>query len=184
MTAIVTQQQPSPGCPHAELRRRLDFTDAQLLAECEIHRHRASGPGGQHRNKVSSAIRLRHKPSDLVAIGTESRLQGENQARALRRLRIAIALIARIPPPAKPRWPEGVQATGGRLRISESNPGFPAALALVLDAFLANRGQLAATAAFLSVSGSSLTKFLRDHPPAWREAARIRAAAGLPPLKA
>ncbi|HHH76442.1 MAG TPA: hypothetical protein ENL03_05405, partial [Phycisphaerae bacterium] len=32
----------------------LALSDEKLLAQCEIHIYRASGPGGQHRNKVSS----------------------------------------------------------------------------------------------------------------------------------
>ena len=182
MAAIASHRQSTERCPNTELRKRLDFTDAQLLAECEVHRHRASGPGGQHRNKVSSAIRLRHKPSDLVAIGAESRLQGENQARALRRLRIAIALVARVPCPNEPAWPRSVHVVRGRLRVSESNPGFPAALALVLDAFVDFGGHPAPVAKRLGITGSSLTRFLRGHPQAWREVVRIRADAGLPPL--
>ena len=165
------------------MRRRLDFSDAQLLAECEIHRHRSSGPGGQHRNKVASAIRLCHRPSGLVAVGTESRLQNENKLRALRRLRLAIALVARDTLPARVVWPETVNVVQGRLRVSESNPGLPHALALVLDAFVDCGGQVAAAAKCLGLSSSSLARFVKEHPKVWREVAHIRADAGLPPLK-
>ena len=40
-----------------------DRTDAELLAECRVEARRDSGPGGQHRNKVESAIRLVHEPT-------------------------------------------------------------------------------------------------------------------------
>ena len=170
-------------CSDAELRRRLDFDDARLLAECEVHRHRASGPGGQHRNKVSSAIRLRHRPSNLVAIAAEARSQHENKMRALKRLRAAIALTARLPLPAEIGWPETVGVTRGRLRVSEKNPGIHHVIALVLDAFTACAGRLADAAACLGLTSSSLGRFLAQHPKAWREAARIRSEAGLPPLR-
>src|SRR6202035_4982586 len=71
------------------------LTDAQLLAQCEVDTYRASGPGGQKRNKTSSAVRLRHPPSGLLVIAEESRSQHENKARALRRLRQALFLRLR-----------------------------------------------------------------------------------------
>src|SRR5438270_1353963 len=77
------------------------LTDAQLLAQCEVDTYRASGPGGQKRNKTSSAVRLRHEPSGLLVIAEESRSQHENKARALRRLRQRLYLVLREPfPPA------------------------------------------------------------------------------------
>src|SRR5207249_10232530 len=71
------------------------LSDAQLLAQCEVDTYRASGPGGQKRNKTSSAVRLRHIPSGLIVIAEESRSQHENRQRALRRLRQAIFLKVR-----------------------------------------------------------------------------------------
>lgn len=180
---MASKDDGSRGCSSAELRARLDFSDAQLLAECQVHRYRASGPGGQHRNKVSSAIRLRHQPSDLVVIATESRLQSQNQARALKRLRAAIALVARVPLPEKVVWPESVSVAHGRLRVSEKNPAIHHVIALVLDAFADCGGRLAEAAKSLGLTSSSLVRFLKEHPKAWREVARIRNAAGLSPLK-
>ena len=61
----------------------VSLTDSQLLDQCEVDTYRASGPGGQKRNKTSSAVRLRHPPSGLMVIAEESRSQHENRARAL-----------------------------------------------------------------------------------------------------
>src|SRR5207237_4822776 len=72
------------------------LTDPQLLAQCAVDTYRASGPGGQKRNKTSSAVRLRHAPSGLAVIAEESRSQHENRHRALRRLRQALFLRIRI----------------------------------------------------------------------------------------
>src|SRR5438874_13312870 len=72
-----------------------DLTDSQLLESCEVDTYRASGPGGQKRNKTSSAVRIRHLPSGLIVIAEESRSQHENRARALRRLRQALHLRLR-----------------------------------------------------------------------------------------
>src|SRR5271170_7226973 len=71
------------------------LTDEQLLAQCEVDTYRASGPGGQKRNKTSSAVRMRHPPSGLIVIAEESRSQHENRAKALKRLRQAFFLKIR-----------------------------------------------------------------------------------------
>src|SRR6516225_7176312 len=75
-----------------------NLTDSQLLAKCEVDIYRASGPGGQKRNKTSSAVRIRHLPSGLIVIAEESRSQHENRGRALRRLRQALSLRLREEP--------------------------------------------------------------------------------------
>ncbi len=46
---------------------------------------RASGPGGQHRNKRDTACRCTHEPSGAVGIGTEDRLQRQNRVAAFMR---------------------------------------------------------------------------------------------------
>src|SRR4249920_3023929 len=76
-------------------RNWTSLTDPQLLAQCQVDTYRASGPGGQKRNKTSSAVRLRHGPTGLLVIAEESRSQHENKARALRRLRQALYLKVR-----------------------------------------------------------------------------------------
>ncbi|MFP4105187.1 MAG: peptide chain release factor family protein, partial [Phycisphaerae bacterium] len=69
----------------------LELDDDQLLGQCEVDTYKASGPGGQHRNKVSSAVRLRHKPTEIMAHGNDSRSQHENKRLALKRLRKNLA---------------------------------------------------------------------------------------------
>src|SRR5919198_5139572 len=86
------------------------LTDDQLLAQCDIDTYRASGPGGQKRNKTSSAVRLRHGPTGLLVIAEESRSQHENRARALRRLREALYLKLREELPAEARTPAALAA--------------------------------------------------------------------------
>jgi hypothetical protein len=45
----------------------LKLSERDLLAQCKVDTFRASGPGGQHRNKTESAVRLRHLPTGLVS---------------------------------------------------------------------------------------------------------------------
>jgi hypothetical protein len=176
---------PHPGgLTDDELRARLDFDDPRLLAECDVHLHRTGGPGGQHRNKTLTAVRLHHRPSGLVVTATERRSQQENKANALARLREAIAVGLRRRPPETVVWPPSVQVRDQRLKVNPSNPAYWQVLALALDALAACGGQIATAAGRLGVTTSSLTKFLANDPKAWAEANRLRRAAGLPPLRA
>jgi protein subunit release factor B len=72
-----------------ELRRAytLPPDDEALLEECKVTAFRAGGPGGQHRNKSFTAVRLHHLPSGLVVIGRRERSQRQNLVDALARLR-------------------------------------------------------------------------------------------------
>ena len=63
-------------------------TDPEALRkEVKITTFRSGGPGGQHRNKVESAVRLVHIPSGIAVVATESRFQGRNRELAFQRLR-------------------------------------------------------------------------------------------------
>ena len=67
----------------------LVFSAGQGPAECAFVRLeaiRAGGPGGQHRNKVATGIRLTHKATGLVIEATEERSQLANRRLALWRL--------------------------------------------------------------------------------------------------
>src|SRR3954452_12607238 len=90
------------------------LTDDQLLRQCEVDTYRASGPGGQKRNKTSSAVRLRHPPSGLIVIAEETRSKHENRPRALRHLRRSLYLELRepIPPESPSLHPDLAEARG------------------------------------------------------------------------
>jgi len=67
----------------------------QLEKECEVLFTRTGGPGGQHRNKVETAVRLRHRPTGLVVTATDSRSQHQNRLSALRRMAERLEAIER-----------------------------------------------------------------------------------------
>ena len=70
---------------------------ARLLAECECRRQRRSGPGGQHRNKVETAVVITHLPTALRGEASERRSQEQNRRKALFRLRVNLAVSLRRP---------------------------------------------------------------------------------------
>ena len=68
---------PAPGLPeHLQI----------LLAECDISFSRTGGPGGQHRNKVETAVRLVHRPTGITIVAGQERSQYRNRLVALERL--------------------------------------------------------------------------------------------------
>uniref|UniRef100_A0A0V0HAY4 Putative ovule protein n=1 Tax=Solanum chacoense TaxID=4108 RepID=A0A0V0HAY4_SOLCH len=73
-------------------REYLLMSDEELMKQCELSTFKASGPGGQHRNKRESAVRLKHSPTGIIAQAVEDRSQHMNRASALSRLRVLLAL--------------------------------------------------------------------------------------------
>ncbi len=59
--------------------------------DLEVTFFRASGPGGQHRNRRETGVRIRHLPTGIVVTATERRSQSENREVALARLVEALA---------------------------------------------------------------------------------------------
>ena len=158
---------------------------ASLLADCDVDTYRASGPGGQKRNKTESAVRLRHKPSGLSVIAEESRSQAENRARALKRLREALALRLRQPV-TEEGVPVAIRASidkRGRLAVGRRDARYLPAAASVLDVLVTLEGSVADTASRLGITTGNLSAFLTADDALMAEANRIRAGLGLKPLK-
>ncbi len=89
----------------AAARRALSLPDAALAAECEETFFTAGGPGGQHRNKTESGVRLAHRPTGVVVSATERRSQARNRGAALDRLRARLEALARRPTPRRATKP-------------------------------------------------------------------------------
>ena len=80
-------------------------SDDALLLLCEVEFVRAGGPGGQHRNKRFTGVRLTHRPTGLVVIATERRSQAQNLHVAVERLAALLDRHAWQPPPRRPTRP-------------------------------------------------------------------------------
>ena len=63
-------------------------------SDVRVDTYRASGNGGQHRNKTDSAIRLTHLPTGIMVTATEDRSQGINRKVAWERLRSRLQGLA------------------------------------------------------------------------------------------
>ncbi len=77
----------------------------RLAKECEITPFRSSGPGGQKKNKVESSVRVRHLPTGILRIATESRSQWRNREQALARVLEELRRRARRPRPRRATKP-------------------------------------------------------------------------------
>ena len=156
---------------------------AELLEACDETRTRRSGPGGQHRNKVETAVTLVHRPTGIAAEASERRSQAENRRVALGRLRLKLALGHRLPPdPAGPSALWRRRSTGGRITVAVDHDDYPALVAEALDRLQSVGWHLPAAAGTLGVTPSQLARLFRREPAAWTTLARQRAAAGLPNL--
>ena len=77
--------------------RAAALSDEALLLECDEQFFIASGPGGQHRNKTETGVRLTHRPSGTVVTATERRSQLQNRGVALERLRALFVKLSHVP---------------------------------------------------------------------------------------
>ncbi len=164
----------------------LELDDAALLIQCEVHTYRSSGPGGQHRNKTSSAVRLHHQPTRLIAKGEEDRSQHVNKRRALRRLRLTLAtdLLDEVDPANYAPSPLLAGCIReGRLELRRKDERAMPAINEVLSLLQASGGRLREVAGAIGISTGNLVKFFHIDPQVWRKVGHIRQAFGLNALK-
>ncbi|CAA6660245.1 unnamed protein product [Spirodela intermedia] len=152
-------------------RNYLQLTDEELMGQCELDMFKSSGPGGQHRNKRESAVRLKHLPTGIIAQAVEDRSQHKNRASALARLRTMLALKVRRaidldqydPPPeliqilpAK----STIRDSDSGPRIGPNNPKFALGVQALLDLIYAVEGSVSDAAKKLGLSTGALSRLV------------------------
>jgi len=78
---------------------------ASLERDSDVEFFIAGGPGGQHRNKVETGVRLVHRPTGITVTATERRSQHANLEAAFERMAVRIEELQRVSKPRKPTRP-------------------------------------------------------------------------------
>jgi hypothetical protein len=165
-----------------------DLSRERVISQCRWEAFRGSGPGGQKRNKTSSAVRVIHLPTGIAATASESRSQADNRAKALGRLRHRIALeirqgvdvdlfetpawLVEIAPPARG---EGIRLA----RVPRRHECYLDVIALLLDLLSAVGGSVSVAAANVGTSSSDLVAFLQRDEKLLARVNQIRRDFGL-----
>ncbi len=157
----------------------LKMDDETLLRNCRQECYRASGPGGQHRNKTDSAVRLTTLDGGIAALCSDHRSQHRNRAEALRRLRSAIAIEQRLPISAdsqNQRW-------NGPWKLGKKDRRYAPFLAHLLDVLSHNEWAVGDAASALGTSTGKLVRALSRDPHAWNAVNQARAKIDLVNLR-
>jgi protein subunit release factor B len=93
------------GCDYSVMNTFYPTDRESLERDCDVEFFIASGPGGQHRNKVETGVRLIHRPSGTRVTATERRSQQENRERAFERMATRLQEQQRVVPVRKPTRP-------------------------------------------------------------------------------
>lgn len=158
------------------------WNEEQLLNRCKLTFSRASGPGGQNRNKVETSVQIEYIPTGIIASASERRTQNENRKVAVQRLRCKLAVELRPTPDAtsiaailtalaakkqlgSATWQQ--YCRNGRIDIAETNNDWPAILAEIISFMTISDWNISDVAAILGTSSSQLVKLLKKHPPAF-----------------
>jgi hypothetical protein len=159
--------------------RLLSCDDESLKRECRFEACRGTGPGGQKRNKTSSAARLTHIASGISAMDDVTRSQHKNLQNALWKLRLELAV--NLPPDNPAPHPPTIPL--------EPVPGcnaktFAAWAGQLFDQFQIYAFEPSPVAAAYGCTPGRLLRLMGKNPAIWQHFAQCRQRRGLPPLHA
>ena len=149
------------------------MSDEELLNNCKTDHFIATGNGGQKRNKTSSAVRLSLKNSDISVTASEDRQQSVNKKRAIRKMRIAIAMEMR----------EQATEWDGQLDMNTKNTQYPLFIACLTDNLFDKNWQVSEVAKSMDISTGKLIKIIAKDDNLWQFINKERQRSGYKPLK-
>ncbi|MFK7961216.1 MAG: peptide chain release factor-like protein [Phycisphaerales bacterium] len=173
---FIVVDQPHPACVREE----------SLLRKCRFEFGRTGGPGGQHRNRVETAVTIIHEATGVKASGTERRKQFDNRRMAIWRLRMRLAVDVRCRTNPRRHRPSELWDTrrqGTKLPVNPKNHDYPALLSEALDVIVAREFDVAGAAGVLGISMSQLARLIRHDKRAFGIVNEKRYERGLPPLR-
>ena len=147
----------------------LSTSDEELTAFCKISFVKGTGPGGQKRNKTSSAVQIELSELDICVQDCTERSQIRNRANALKKLRIALAISQRISPAVPPE----------NINCSVNSPAYPLFAAQLLDVLAEFAYDYRNAAKKCGISATSLLKKMYRDPQLWQHFQKMRQTAGL-----
>ena len=157
--------------PKPDRDQLLMMDDAQLSGCCQLDFFKATGNGGQKRNKTSSAVRVTLNGYDLSATDCSERSQHRNREAALRKLRMLLALTERRP-----------YQEFERKECSSGHPDFPLFTARLLDLMAEQAWDYRKAAEVFGCSGTRMLKLLAKAPEVLEYCNCQRRNSGLPEI--
>ena len=148
-------------------RDELLAIDDALAAECRLDFFKATGNGGQKRNKTSSAVRITHLPTGIQVTDCSEQSQHRNRLNAFEKLKLEIAFTVRQPYAGPPE-----------------NAPKPVVLAHLFDLLSECGWDLPRAAEKLGVANSKLLKILARDPQWLTRLNEFRVKAGMGVLHA
>ena len=155
--------------------------ESLLLEQCLVRRTRHTGPGGQHRNKVETAIEIVHTPTGITTFAAERRSQEANRQAAVFRMRLLLAIRLRAveSPEVIPSELWTSRCRNQRISCNEAHEDYPTLLAEALDAVNAKEYDVRRAAAALGCSTTQLVRFIARNSEAWTSVNAERVSRGL-----
>ena len=175
----------APSTPHFIWPHPACQTLKELTQNCDFQRTRRGGPGGQHRNKVETAVVVTHRPTGTIGQASEKRSQQSNREVALFRLRLNLALALRLERPLPTNTSESWRSrlVGRAIRINPQHDDFPSLLAEALDRVHDVNFDIGEASKLLACSNSQLVKFFKLYAPAIALVNSWRQQIGLSPFR-